>query len=166
MINPNEFSVNTQMEVLEKNFLADQLKRITDARGESVREFAGLLKWPYQTVLNYSNGSRQPGWEFLKALHDFGINLDWFVSQEGEMYRANRADHVRISYSGNGVAVHQNNGSIGVADASAGGGRSHRICEFVQWWMENRSADDQAWLEQQLARAVPEYLDWKKGAGR
>lgn len=156
------------MEVLDKNLVAVQLKRITESRGESVREFAGLIKWPYQTVLNYSNGSRQPGWEFIKALHDFGINIDWVMDGNGEMYRANRSDQlVRMTYQGNGVAVHNNHGMIGVGEASADtGGRGLRLCDFVKWWMENRTADDQAWLESQIKRAVPEYAEWLKGQGK
>lgn len=151
------------MELDTKSFIAQQINTICKARHENVKEFAEVVGWSYSTMNNYSRGHSEPKFEFFQRLHEFGINLDWLIAGEGEMYRANRPDQVRISYSGNGVAVHQNNGSIGVAEASAGGGRSHRICEFVQWWMENRSADDQAWLEQQLARAVPEYAQWKKG---
>lgn len=164
------------MEVLEKNFIAVKLKRIYEARKCSVREFASDLNMPYQTLLNYSNGSRQPGWELLKYLHDFGINLDWFMDGAGEMYRANRDHHVVemavskvwTGYQPNSTttpsSTHVNTGVM--ESSSDTGGRSNRLCQFARYWMETRAADDQAWLEKQIERAVPEYADWKKREGR
>lgn len=153
------------MNVLDKNFVSDQLKRICEARKCSVREFSAELKMPYQTLLNYSNGSREPKWDFLLTLHEWGLNIDWFFGSSDEMYRANRAD--QFSYTGNGVAVHNNHGSIGVGEISSNsGGRDLRLCQFAKWWMDTHSADDQAWLEVQIKRAVPEYAEWLKGQGR
>ena len=134
---------------------------------------------PYQTLLNYSNGSRQPGWETLKVLHDFGINLDWFVTGEGQMYRANREEAVvekAVSSVWTGyVPRHSDAAQSQIQSQSGGmvrertndtGGRSNRLCQFARYWMETKPADDQAWLEKQIERAVPEYADWKRSDGR
>lgn len=38
--------------------------------------------------------------------------------------------------------------------------RLQRLLGFFTHWAATRSADDQAWLETQLARTIPEYAEW------
>ena len=117
------------------------------------------------TFQRYTSGAVLPSAEVFIGLNNLGINLDWFVSGGGEMYAANRAQPV--TYSCNGVAVHQNNGMLQVRDVSRdSAGRGSRICEWVQHYLETHSADECAWLEVAMAKAFPEFGEWKKGAGR
>lgn len=172
MINPNGFGVNTQMEVFHENFIACQLKRICEAREVSVKKLSEELKMPYQTLLNYSNGSREPKWDFLKTLHEFGINLDWFVTGEGGMYRTNRVSEIREppSVYGKGATVVTtgvNNGHIVTAGSQSrresGMSRESLLCVFISEFATTHDADDLVWLEKQFERVVPEYRDWRNG---
>lgn len=151
----------------EKNTVAERIESMRESENLNKKQFAEFLGLNEKTLGNWSRAGATPGWEFLVASHERGFSLDYVVMGEGEMYRANRPDQVRVTYSGNGVAVHQNNGSLQVNEQSADtGGRSSRLCQFARWWMETRSADDQAWLESQIKRAVPEYAEWVKGQGK
>lgn len=89
MLNPNDFKVNTQTESSDEGFVASRLKKIILAKKISIKELADELNMPYQTLLNYSNGSREPKWDFLMALHKAGISLNWFMGDSDEMYRLN-----------------------------------------------------------------------------
>ena len=149
------------MVISDKFFIAEQINAICGARKESVKDFADQVGVPYSTMLNYSQGKSVPKFDFILALHNFGINLDWFVTGVGEMYRANR-DVAPLAYQFPNVTK-----KVGVEESNADtGGRALRLCEFAKWWMANRSPDDHVWLEKQIERNVPEYAEWKKGAGK
>ncbi len=145
------------MSDLKKDLIPRQLNRICEVLGVRISGLAPMLNLPYQTLLNYSNGSREPKWDFLKALHEFGINLDWFLTGQGEMFRA---DYNRQANAQNAVkqAVTAATAST-AADLSK---REVRLCQFVRWWMDTHEPDDQVWFEKQIERAVPEYAEWKK----
>lgn len=95
------------------------------------------------------------------------------------MYRADRPDQVRQEVAANYArdsnvvtqnGVHNNTHIVAKARPQGSGsgetgGRESRLCQFVGWWMQNHGPDDQAWLEKQVERAVPEYAAWKKGQG-
>lgn len=166
--------VNPKMETLEKNFYAERINEICKARKCNCKELASECGIPYSTFQRYASGNSEPRAELFLALHQFGINLDWFVAGEGEMYRANRPDQVRqdvaINYAkdSNVVTTGVNNGHIvaGVREShNDQGGRGLRLCQFARWWMDTQTPDRQAWMEVQIERAVPEYGEWKKGQG-
>lgn len=164
--------VNEDVQSDLKKLISSQLGLVMAARGHrNIKElFDEVEKYglKYDSFNNYASGKVEPKAGFFAAMYEFGINLDWLIAGEGEMYRANRPDQVnKISYSGNGVAVHNNHGMIGVGEATADtGGRGLRLCDFVRWWMETHSTDDQAWLESQIKRSIPEYEAWLKGQGK
>ena len=142
---------------LKKDLIPQQLNRICEVLGVRISGLAPMLKMPYQTLLNYSNGSREPKWDFLKVLHEFGINLDWFLTGQGEMFRA---DYNRQANAQN--AVKQAVTAATAPTAADLSKREVRLCQFVRWWMDTHEPDDQVWFEKQIERAVPEYAEWKK----
>lgn len=142
---------------LKKDLIPQQLNRICEVLGVRISGLAPMLNLPYQTLLNYSNGSREPKWDFLKALYEFGINLDWFLTGQGEMFRA---DYNRQANAQN--AVKQAVTAATAPTAADLSKREVRLCQFVRWWMDTHEPDDQVWFEKQIERAVPEYAEWKK----
>jgi len=75
-----------------------------------------------------------------------GISLDWLLLGLGTM------DGASTDYR--------------VQDGDAADPRLQRMTGFLAHWVATRSADDQVWLEMQLARAVPEYAEWLAARGR
>ena len=135
------------MKIFQKNFIKDQLKQVCDDRKVSTRKLSEQINIPYSTLSNYASGSRQPKWDLLQALHtSIGINLAWFVTGEGPMYESQR-----------GSSANEERAVYNVTSE-----RETRLISFIQEWMKNQDESEQAWLEVQLARAVPEYNDYLK----
>lgn len=130
-----------------------------------MKDLAGEVGMSYTTFHHYASGRSVPKLDFFIALHNFGINLDWFMTGVGEMYRANREDQRAVAYQFADVGKLMQSTKVEESSADTGG-RASRLCEFAKWWMVNRSPDDHAWLEGQIKRAVPEYEAWLKGEGR
>lgn len=166
----NQAFVKSQNTFDVKKVISRNLDALRIARGlRTVKELAEEVGVPYESFNKYANGQAEPKAAFFVVMHQFGINLDWLIAGEGEMYRANRPDqrHRMTIYEGNGIAVHSNHGSIGVGELRNDfGGRGGRLCQFATWWMESHSPDEQAWLETQVKRAVPEYVEWLKEQGK
>lgn len=63
-------------------------KRISEIRGKESRElFAKKLNTHFNTIGNYERGARKPDIDILFKLHEIGVNLNWLLSGDGEMYR-------------------------------------------------------------------------------
>lgn len=160
------------MEILNTNFVPNRILEIAEARHVSIKELSEELGMPYSTFHHYASGRSVPKLDFFVSIFHLGINLDWFMTGEGEMYRANRPDQLMIDdrspkYGKGSAVVNQsgiNNGNIVTAvgyNESNTGGRAERICTFVRDYMQSHDGEDQIWLEKQLERAVPEYKEWK-----
>lgn len=160
------------MQISEKNPLADRINEIAKARDLNLKELAAELDIPYSSLHSYASGRSEPRAALFLALYEkIGINLDWFVGDDGEMYRANRTDQQRqevVNYGkgANVVTTGVNNGSIVSEVGNDAGGRAGRLCGFVEWFMMNQTLDAQAYLEEHLRRTVPEFEAWLKGSGR
>lgn len=151
------------MEKTEENLLAKRLNEICKARKSNCKELAGEIGVKSSTFQRYTSGAVPPSAEVFVGLHlNIGISLDWFVTGQGDMYAANRIPSV--TYNGNSVAVHQNNGMLQVRESTSdSSGRGSRICLWVQHYIETHSADECAWLDVAMGKAFPEYAEWKKG---
>ena len=156
-----------------RSFIPDRVTKICDSRRENVKELAASIGMPYSTFNNYANGTSEPKANFFVALYQFGINLDWFITGEGAMYRADRADHRQdVVNHGKGAAVVTtgvNNGTI-VAEGSYNpnqikGGRGLRLCQWIEDYVAAHSEDECAWLEIEVSRHFAEYVEWKRGKG-
>ena len=135
------------MKLFEKDFIKKQLKALCDDQDINVRQLSQKLGMPYQTLLNYASGSRQPKWDLLQTLHNsIGLNLAWFVTGQGPMYGHQLT---------NGTAEEG-------ATYNVKSEREMRLVAFIQDWIKEHEEAEQAWLEVQLARAVPEYGDYLK----
>lgn len=76
-----------------------------------------------------------------------GISLDWLLLGLGTM--------------DGGVGA---NSYVQAGDAADP--RLQRMTAFLAHWTATRSADDQVWLEMQLARQIPEYAEWVAARGK
>lgn len=65
----------------------ERLKHIMEAKGFNLKTFAEQADIPYRTLQNYILSGREPSAEALMKLHTrLGINLNWLVSSNGEMF--------------------------------------------------------------------------------
>lgn len=156
------------MELLDKNIISSRIAEIIKERACSVKDFAAELGIAYRTIHNYSSGRSEPTAGFFAALYRIGINLDWFVAGEGDMYRANRVIREPPAVYGKGATVVTtgvNNGHIVTAGSQSrresGMSRESLLCVFISEFAKTHDADDLIWLEKQFERVVPEYKDWR-----
>jgi len=134
---------STQNGCFDKDFIGKQIKAICKARKIGLNEFANELNLPYQTVMNYSNGRSYPKIDFLYIISGLGIDLHWFVTGKGEMYRAKR--------DASTTTINIDNGS-----------REARLYRFIHEFLATADDDQSVWFEVQLSRCFAEYTQWKK----
>lgn len=96
-------------------------------------------------VSGWRNRDKVPYEECVFLAGQKGVSLDWLLLGLGER-----------ELSAHGVA-----GSAASEDA-----RLARLSGFLATWFAARGEDDKAWLEMQLARAVPEYAEWVASRGK
>lgn len=166
----------TQIEkyLFDQNEVINRFLEVVGATNDT--DYAKIRDLPRSTVGTWRKRDSIPYAECEYFFREMNISMDWMLTGQGEMYRDNRPTQVsqdvrNYGKDSNVVTQHgvHNNTHI-VAKAGEGyprsadkGGRDTRLCQFIEWWMESHDPDDQAWLEKQIERAVPEYAQWKKG---
>ncbi|MGN6654753.1 MAG: helix-turn-helix domain-containing protein [Rhodanobacter sp.] len=102
---------------------------------------------PKTTLSSWRTKGRLPIEECVQAVRRFRCSWDWLLDGTGTR----------------GVQDDER----GTYDAQPLDERMQRIAAFLRHWGATRNADEQAWLEMQLARAVPEYAEWlaRQGLG-
>lgn len=66
---------------------SERLKQVMEVKGFNLKTFSEQADIPYRTLQNYILTNREPNAESLVKLHSrLGINLNWLMSGEGEMF--------------------------------------------------------------------------------
>lgn len=71
---------NAQMRISER------LKLVCENKNWKIKDFAELTGLPYRTMQGYIGGEREPNAEGMTAIAKVGVNLNWLVSGEGNMF--------------------------------------------------------------------------------
>ncbi len=79
---------NAQMRISER------LKLVCEQKNWKIKDFAELTGLPYRTMQGYISGEREPNAEGMTAIAKAGVNLNWLVSGEGEMFQAGMKESV------------------------------------------------------------------------
>ena len=83
-INTKSQHKDTQMSTSER------LKQVMEVKGFNLKTFSEQADIPYRTLQNYILTNREPSAESLAKLHSqLGINLNWLMSGNGEMFTNN-----------------------------------------------------------------------------
>jgi len=75
---------------LGKTDYPERIKEIRAHFNMNKTEFASLTNILRSAVSEFESGNREPTREFIKTLSDIGISVDWFLSGNGEMLKANK----------------------------------------------------------------------------
>lgn len=74
---------------------SERLKRIMEVKGFNLKTFAEQADIPYRTLQNYILSGREPNAEALMKLHSrLGINLNWLISGNGEIFDETKNEKV------------------------------------------------------------------------
>ena len=79
--------------------LKENLKKIRKKLGLSVAKLSDRIEIPAMTLTNYERGDRTPSAQlFIQLNKKLNVNLNWFVSGEGEMFNAPNFDDVKDEF--------------------------------------------------------------------
>ncbi len=74
-----------------KNSIGERLKILIDVLGLKQKDFAREAGIPYKSLRHYIEGTSLPGSENLqKIILKFGVNINWLLTGEGEMFIKNK----------------------------------------------------------------------------
>lgn len=132
------------MSELNANAVIDRLQEVLEISTDiALGEYFGHAN---STVSGWRNRKKVPYEECVILAKRKGVSLDWLLLGLGKM-------HGETAYR------------EGTGDA-AGTDRTARMVAFLQHFTATHHADEEVWLEMQLARAVPEYAEWVGQRGR
>ncbi|AAP96457.1 XRE family transcriptional regulator [[Haemophilus] ducreyi] len=67
--------------------ISERLRLICEHNHWKIKDFSELTGLPYRTIQGYIGGEREPNAEGMAAIAKVGVNLNWLVSGEGEMFK-------------------------------------------------------------------------------
>ena len=68
--------------------ISERLRQICEAKNWKIKDFAEQTGIAYRTLQGYIGGEREPNAEGMTAIAKAGVNLNWLVSGEGEMFQS------------------------------------------------------------------------------
>ncbi|MCL7721465.1 helix-turn-helix domain-containing protein [Actinobacillus pleuropneumoniae] len=66
--------------------ISERLRQVCEAKNWKIKDFAEQTGIAYRTLQGYVGGEREPNAEGMTAIAKAGVNLNWLVSGEGEMF--------------------------------------------------------------------------------
>lgn len=67
--------------------ISERLRQVCEAKNWKIKDFAEQTGIAYRTLQGYVGGEREPNAEGMAAIAKAGVNLNWLVSGEGEMFQ-------------------------------------------------------------------------------
>lgn len=68
--------------------ISERLKQVCEAKNWKITDFAEQAGIAYRTMQGYIGGEREPNAEGMSGIAKAGVNLNWLVSGEGEMFQS------------------------------------------------------------------------------
>ena len=69
--------------------ISERLRQVCEAKNWKITDFAEQAGIAYRTIQGYIGGEREPNAEGMSGIAKAGVNLNWLVSGEGEMFTNN-----------------------------------------------------------------------------
>ena len=66
--------------------ISERLRQVCEAKNWKIKDFAEQTGIAYRTLQGYVGGEREPNAEGMTSIAKAGVNLNWLVSGEGEMF--------------------------------------------------------------------------------
>ncbi|WP_288330138.1 helix-turn-helix transcriptional regulator [uncultured Haemophilus sp.] len=68
--------------------ISKRLRQVCEAKNWKITDFAEQAGIAYRTMQGYIGGEREPNAEGMTGIAKAGVNLNWLVSGEGEMFQS------------------------------------------------------------------------------
>ncbi|MFC1027153.1 helix-turn-helix domain-containing protein [Pasteurella multocida] len=66
--------------------ISERLKLVCQEKNWKLKDFSEATGLPYRTAQGYLNGTREPNAEGMAAIAKLGVNLNWLVVGEGDVF--------------------------------------------------------------------------------
>ena len=67
--------------------ISERLRQVCEAKNWKITDFAEQAGIAYRTMQGYIGGEREPNAEGMTGIAKAGVNLNWLVSGEGEIFQ-------------------------------------------------------------------------------
>lgn len=79
--------VNSKLKRNAQMCISERLRQVCEAKNWKIKDFAEQTGIAYRTLQGYVGGEREPNAEGMTGIAKAGVNLNWLVSGEGEMFQ-------------------------------------------------------------------------------
>ena len=79
--------VNSKLKRNAQMCISERLRQVCEAKNWKIKDFAEQTGIAYRTLQGYVGGEREPNAEGMTSIAKAGVNLNWLVSGEGEMFQ-------------------------------------------------------------------------------
>ncbi|WP_143594335.1 helix-turn-helix domain-containing protein [Thiothrix eikelboomii] len=118
-------------------FFSERLSEICKTKKLTSKDLALAIGVKPSTFQRYTSANSVPSAEVFLGLHyHLGINLSWFVTGEGSMFRD------------------------GEHSPQARAQTSLLLCQWIEHYASTRTKAELNWLEVEIARQYPEFNAW------
>ncbi|WP_303819990.1 helix-turn-helix domain-containing protein [Actinobacillus minor] len=76
--------------------ISERLRQVCEAKNWKIKDFAEQTGIAYRTLQGYVGGEREPNAEGMSGIAKAGVNLNWLVSGEGEMFQVNLERYISV----------------------------------------------------------------------
>ncbi len=127
----------------------ERIKIIRKKERCTAASFASAIQDKVDSVRNTESGKKKVTGDMLQSIVSvFSVNAHWLLTGEGEMYQSRNQDKSPVFPTPIPASTQKK---------LINNHRRTRIQTFINYWFKEESPDDQAWLEMQLSRSIPEY---------
>ena len=74
--------------------ISERLREVCEAKNWKITDFAEQTGIAYRTMQGYIGGEREPNAEGMTGIAKAGVNLNWLVSGEGEMFVQKKMEYL------------------------------------------------------------------------
>ena len=79
--------VNSKLKRNAQVCISERLRQVCEVKNWKIKDFAEQTGIAYRTLQGYVGGEREPNAEGMTGIAKAGVNLNWLVSGEGEMFQ-------------------------------------------------------------------------------
>jgi len=77
--------------------IGDRLKEVRNIKGMTQFEMGNILNIPQSNLYRYENGSSKLTADKIELLYQNGINIEWLITGQGEIFYKDKKEHLAVS---------------------------------------------------------------------
>ena len=121
------------------NDIKQRLSVVSQALNISLPALAQQIDVPYSSLHKWATGNAKPNVRLYEGLYALGVDINWFISGEGQVLRNARSDNQSAESIENEIS----------------------IVSWVKEYWETAEPDERIWLDVEMRRCFKDYSQFK-----